>query len=171
MLMMVAFSLQPAMARQDQAEELEKLMAERDQLLEQYERYEKTNSSFWGTKSKNDLRNIISTLKHIINKDTEVVRAVRASQVNKESGYITQNHFTTKRIGELEDEVSKYRSQAARRYKEIQELETAANADGSYRIKYHVTILISIILAAGLGFFAFRYIQLARSRRSTHSPV
>lgn len=174
LLSLSLLTLTPSLARQDQEQQneaLERLMDERDRLLDQYERYEKTNSSFWGTKSKKDLKNIIGTLKNIIRKDTEVVRAVRASQVNKESGYITQNHFTTKRITELESEVSKYRSQAARRYKELQELEREANTDASYRIKYHLAILVSILLAGGLFFFAYRYLQLVRAGRSAHSPA
>lgn len=166
---------QPALAqsgeKSEASEKLDALMDERDELVSQYEQYEKTNSSFWGTKSKNDLRNIIATLKNIIRKDTEIVRAVRASQVNKESSYITQNHFTTKRITELEQEVGKYRSLAARRYKDIEELEKAASSDASFRIKYHMAILIGIFLAGGLLFFAFKYFQLARNQRSAHSAM
>ncbi|MFA0962914.1 hypothetical protein AB9P05_14010 [Roseivirga sp. BDSF3-8] len=167
--------LHPANAQTEQksqaAEKLDALMDERDALLEQYQEYEQTNSSFWGTKSKSDLRNIISTLKGIIRKDTEIVRAVRASQVNKESSYITQNHFTSKRINELEAEVGKYQSLANRRYKEIADLEKAANKDSSFRFKYHLTILISIFLAAGMAFFAYKYIQLQRNQRSAASAM
>jgi hypothetical protein len=74
-------------------------------------------------------------------------------------------------MAELEDEVSKYRSQAARRYKEVQELEREANMDASYRIKYHMAILVSILLAGGLFFVGYKYMQLIRSGRSAHSPA
>lgn len=152
-------------------EKLERLMDERDNLLAQYERYEGTNSSFWGTKSKKDLRNIISTLKGIIRKDTEIVQAVRATQVNKESKYVTRSHFTSKRLNELEAEVGKFRSLAARRTKEIKDLEDVAERNASFRIKYHYTILISILLAGGMVFFAYKYISLLRNKSTSHSAA
>src|SRR3954454_20997041 len=87
------------------------LLAERDELYKAYHEYKDQKSSFWGTQSKKDLRQIIDVLKGIINKDTEIVETVRVQGLRKESSYIGQSREITDRVYTLNAEIEKLNTQ------------------------------------------------------------
>ena len=131
---------------------LEELLEERDVLYEKYEVYQSQNSSFWGTKSKKDLRKIIETLKEIIRKDTEVVQAVRGEFAKNESQLSGINRETSNRISELENELEKYKRLANRSKRELTELEADMDAVSDNHFKYQFVILLLVILSCVLGY-------------------
>lgn len=103
-----------------------RLLKEREGLYRAYDRYNQQNSSLFGKKSKKDLLNIITTLKEIINKDSEIIREVRlqSSQVRiqstqKESSYVNHNREVIERISSLNDEKEKLAAQVKLKTSEL----------------------------------------------------
>ncbi|TXK45781.1 hypothetical protein FVR03_11855, partial [Pontibacter qinzhouensis] len=78
---MLFFCMSLSGVKAQQNERLAALMEEREQLVMEYQFYNQQNSNFWGKKSKADLMNIIETLKKIINKDSELISAVKAASI------------------------------------------------------------------------------------------
>ncbi|QHT68270.1 hypothetical protein GXP67_17295 [Rhodocytophaga rosea] len=125
-LLLFTFSLLylfPATAQDN----MTRLLKERDELYKSYDHFNQQNSSLFGKKSKKDLLNIITTLKEIINKDTEIIREVRlqSSQVRlqstqKESSFINNNREYIERIGTLKDEQEKLEAQVKLKTSELQ---------------------------------------------------
>ena len=83
--------------------EITEIMDQRDSLIAQNKYLKERNSSFFGTKSKRDLNNIIETLEEIIKKDTELVMAVRSQNISKEYRLQDKNYIFENRITELEN--------------------------------------------------------------------
>jgi hypothetical protein len=67
-----------------QEDKLTTLLGEREQLILEYQFYNKQNSNFWGKKSKKDLLQIIQTLKNVINKDSEIIREINNASLKKQ---------------------------------------------------------------------------------------
>jgi TolA-binding protein len=92
----------------------------------------------------------------IINKDTEIVEAVRVQGLRKESSYIGQSREVTDRIYTLNEEVEKLNTQIGRQRKQLAEaqerLEQAENSSFSFKI---VSILLAMV-SAGLIFYIRR---------------
>lgn len=76
--------LLPHLLAWGQEDKLAALLEEREQLIMEYQFYNKQNSNFWGKKSKKDLLQIVQTLKNIINKDSEIIREINAASQKKQ---------------------------------------------------------------------------------------
>ncbi len=130
------------------------LLAERDHLYKAYNEYKDQKSSFWGTQSKKDLRQIIDVLKGIINKDTEIVETVRVQGLRKESSYIGQSREITDRVYTLNEEIEKLNVQLGKHRKQLlearEQLEQAENGSFSYKI------LSGVLAVAVLGLFFYK---------------
>jgi hypothetical protein len=75
---------------------LDTLLAERKILHKDYHILKEQKSSFWGSQSKGDLKNIINTLKGIINKDDEMIREInRQHLIEKVEVKKSSNHKQT----------------------------------------------------------------------------
>jgi CRISPR/Cas system-associated endoribonuclease Cas2 len=126
LLLLLTFTLLcllPAAAQDN----MTRLLKERDELYKAYDHYNQQNSSLFGKKSKKDLLNIITTLKEIINKDTEIIREVRlqSSQVKmqstqKESSFVNNNREFIERISTLKNEQEKLEAQLKLKTSEFQ---------------------------------------------------
>ncbi|MCC5919790.1 MAG: hypothetical protein LAT68_00220 [Cyclobacteriaceae bacterium] len=128
---------------------LEELLDARDVLYEEYKIYESTNSSFWGTKSKRDLRNIIDTLKEIIRKDTEIIKAVRVASIERQSQVNRMKGHAESRVNELESENKSLKRRLALQQKSIREIEEQLEELQKARSQNHILWLIIIISVAG----------------------
>ncbi|GHA58836.1 hypothetical protein [Pontibacter akesuensis] len=94
-LAILCLSLVQVQAQED--DKLSRLMSDREQLILEYQYYNQQNSSFWGTQSKKDLISVIETLKKIINKDSELIGAVKEASIRK----IAQSTVQSQREGKL----------------------------------------------------------------------
>ena len=143
-----------AFAQTTPPKDINVLLTERDQLYQAYEQYKDQKSSFWGTQSKKDLRLIIDVLKGIINKDTEIVEAVRVQGLRKESNYLGQSREITDRVYTLNEEIERLQVQLGQQRKkqiEAQEaLERAQNGSSSYKI------LSAALAAVVVGLLVYR---------------
>lgn len=165
MLVAVLFWARTAQAQSPQ-KDLSVLLQERDVLFEKYSFYESQKSTFWGSQSKQDLRKIIETLKGIIRKDSEIVRAIRISGVEKQNQLNNKNMGGVHRIYELEEELSAAQSRVGQSQKIIKTLEAKLEMQGNYRIRLHMWALCSIVVVGFLVFWVIRqYLQLVDFRK------
>jgi hypothetical protein len=112
---------------------LDTLLEERKVLHKDYHILKGQKSSFWGSQSKNDLKNIINTLKDIINKDDEMIREINRQhlvekvEVKKSANY-QQTNLTlkernlTNRLAELKRELGYANTQLYSKTKEHEKL-------------------------------------------------
>src|SRR6187402_26814 len=66
-----------------QDDEYKRLVAERSELIKEYNYLNEQNNNFWGKKSKKDLLKIIDNLKAIIKIDSDIINNVQASYVKR----------------------------------------------------------------------------------------
>ncbi|MES2730492.1 MAG: hypothetical protein V4714_02045 [Bacteroidota bacterium] len=152
-LFLFIFSL-PSIAQTVQPpKDITTLLAERDKLYKEYIYYKDQKSSFWGTQSKNDLRQVIDILKGIISKDSELVELVRVQGLRKESSYIGQSREITDRIYALNEEAEKLQVQLGKQRKQLAETkEELAHADNSSS-SFKILSLVLALVVAGLIFY------------------
>jgi hypothetical protein len=84
-ILLILLGLLPHLLAWGQDDRLPGLLEEREQLILEYQFYNKQNSNFWGKKSKKDLIQIIETLKNIINKDSEIIREINVASIKKQA--------------------------------------------------------------------------------------
>lgn len=84
-ILLLLLGLLPHWLAWGQDDKLNALLGEREQLILEYQFYNQQNSNFWGKKSKKDLLQIIETLKHIINKDSEIIRVINTANLQKQA--------------------------------------------------------------------------------------
>ncbi|WP_187260809.1 hypothetical protein [Pontibacter beigongshangensis] len=166
---MVCLCFTGVKAQQD--ERLASLMEEREQLVMEYQFYNQQNSNFWGKKSKADLMAIIETLKKIINKDSELISAVKAASIKKvaentveiqRSGKQVQvdQRQINERIAGLQSQINTLESQLKKRERTMQDIraELAASDDRRYGKDKVIAIL------AVAAFIIFLYAVLLQIR-------
>ncbi|MDN4166954.1 hypothetical protein QWY31_15695 [Cytophagales bacterium LB-30] len=146
---------QSAFAQEDS---LRTLLRERDSLVVKYYDLQKQNSSFWGTKSKADLRAIIETLKGIIQKDNQVVQVIKIQHAQKANALNSKNMAGTHRLYELENALSSAQSLNAVKERKIRLLEEEVEMLKPYRFKFHGAVSIILLIAAWGGYRTYRKI-------------
>ena len=163
-------------SNQAQDDKLTRLMEEREQLVMEYQFYNQQNSNFWGRKSKNDLLNIIGTLKKIINKDTELIAAVKEASLKKiaastvelqREGKIVREdqRIIDARFSNLQSQVKTLQSQIKKRERTIKELEEQINASAEVRYGKDKVITILAVLCAVLLLYAiFLQVRLGKAK-------
>ncbi|WP_235336750.1 hypothetical protein [Pontibacter korlensis] len=171
-----------AQAQETQGQEedkLSRLMSEREQLILEYQYYKQQNSSFWGTQSKKDLLNIIETLKKIINKDSELVAAVKENSIRQiaqtkvetnRQGKLTvedQRNFE-KQISSLKSEVKTLQSTLRKKDKEMADLQSQIKA--SYDIKYGKDKVITVLAVGAFILLLYAVFLQIRLNKASAKP-
>ena len=137
-----------------QTDKLANLMSEREQLILEYQFYNQQNSNFWGKKSKNDLLSIIETLKKIINKDSELIAAVKEASIRKvaestveikREGKITveDQRIISARMRDLQGQINTLQSTIKKRERAINDLE--AEVKETEEMRYGKDKVISVL--------------------------
>lgn len=141
-------------AQAQEEDKLSRLMSEREQLVLEYQYYKQQNSSFWGTQSKKDLINVIETLRKIINKDSELIGAVKEHSIRQIATSTVENNRASKltivdqrnfenQISSLKGEVKVLQTTLKKRERAIKDLESQLQS--TYEIKYGKDKVISIL--------------------------
>ena len=159
---------------QAQSPELERLLNEREKLIEEYKYYNSQNSNFWGKKSKNDLLNIIETLKKIINKDSEIVAAVRAENIKtKATQEVTQElsqiqdqgnkQMLLDRIYDLEREVTSLRNLNKTKERKVTDLQDRLKEVREQKYNHdRITTIVSVVAGLLLLYTIILHVKLSR---------
>lgn len=158
----------------DQEDKLSRLMNEREQLVLEYQYYNQQNSNFWGKKSKKDLMSIIETLKKIINKDTELIGAVKESSIKKIAEHsvkesrvdrqalqaLQDQRLINDRLTNLQNQVGALENQVKIRDRKVKELE--AQVESANEERYGKDKVITILAAAAVIFLLYTIILQVR---------
>lgn len=138
---------------------LPELLDERDVLYEKYSFYENQKNSFWGTQSKKDLRKVITILKRIIQKDNEIVLAVKRSGVDERTSIVVESKESNIRVSELENDLQGALNDAITKQKEVNRLSENYEKVSKQKFQAHSIIAIETLLLIALGFFAYRKLR------------
>lgn len=161
-----------------QEDKLTQLMNEREQLVLEYQYYNQQNSNFWGKKSKKDLLNIVETLKKIINKDTELIGAVKEASIKKIAESSVKNdrvdrqalqalqdqRMINDRISNLQSQVAGLENQIKIKDRKVKELE--AELAESEEELYGKDKVITILGAAAVIFLIYTIILQVRLNKA-----
>lgn len=141
---------------------LEKLLKERTVLYKDYEVYEKQKSSFWGTKSKKDLKNIIVILRRIIVKDSEIIKEINVQSLQKNAKVLSKTQVSQDWAYELENENNKLKillKQTTFDYNELRgEMENMESAEKGK----NTLLFILIVCITGLVLYVLKLRQFLK---------
>lgn len=165
---------------QAQNDKLAELMSEREQLVLEYQFYNQQNSNFWGKKSKNDLLNIIETLKKIINTDSELIGAIKEASIkkiaqstveNQREGKITveDQRIINARIADLQSQIKTLQVEVKKRERSIKDLEAQLVAGEELRYGKDKVIAILAVAAFVLLLYAI-FLQVRLNNKATPKP-
>ncbi|GAB3201318.1 CRISPR/Cas system-associated endoribonuclease Cas2 [Pontibacter aydingkolensis] len=178
----VSVQAQDQEKKQVQDDKLTRLMEEREQLVMEYQYYNQQNSNFWGKKSKNDLLSIIETLKKIINKDTELIAAIKEASIKKIAASTVETQREGKivredqriidaRFANLQSQVKTVQSQIKKRERTIKDLEEQLAS--SSELRYGKDKVISIMAVACfilLLYAVFLQVRLGKAKAAAVKP-
>ncbi|WP_347159251.1 hypothetical protein [Pontibacter chitinilyticus] len=162
---------------QAQDDRLTNLMNEREQLVLEYQFYAQQNSNFWGKKSKKDLINIIETLKKIINKDSELIGAIKVASIrkiaestveNQREGKITveDQRIVNTRIADLQSQIKVLQVAVKKRERTVHDLQEQLK--GKDDLRYGKDRVIAILAVAALLFLLYAvFLQIRLSNALT----
>ncbi|WP_222621555.1 prominin family protein [Pontibacter cellulosilyticus] len=165
-----------------QEDKLTRLMEEREQLVMEYQFYNQQNSNFWGKKSKSDLLSIIETLKKIINKDTQLIAAVKEASLKKiaestvelqREGKIVREdqRIIDARFSNLQSQVKTLQSQIKKRERTIKELEDQVTASSDLRYgKDKVISIMAVVCFILLLYAVFLQVRLNKAKAAAVKP-
>ena len=168
--------------KQVQEDKLTRLMEEREQLVMEYQFYNQQNSNFWGKKSKSDLLSIIETLKKIINKDTQLIAAVKEASLKKlaestvelqREGKIVREdqRIIDARFSNLQSQVKTLQSQIKKRERTIKELEDQVKASADLRYgKDKVISIMAVVCFILLMYAVFMQVRLSKVKAAAVKP-
>lgn len=167
---------------QAQDDKLTRLMEEREQLVMEYQFYNQQNSNFWGKKSKNDLINIIGTLKKIINKDTELIAAIKEASLQKIAESTVESQREGKivredqriidaRINGLNSQIKTLQVQLKKREREIKDHNDQLKASAELRYgKDKVISVLAVVSFILLLYAVFLQVRLSRVKAAAAKP-
>jgi len=164
-------------AQAQQQDKLTNLMNEREQLVMEYQFYTQQNSNFWGKKSKGDLMSIIETLKKIINKDSELIGAIKEASIKKvaestvesqREGKMTveDQRIISARMADLQSQIKTLQTTIKKRERTIKDLEMQLN--DTAELRYGKDKVISVLAVAAfvlLLYAVFLQIRLNNSSK------
>ncbi|MCJ8163543.1 hypothetical protein MKJ04_01730 [Pontibacter sp. E15-1] len=156
--------------RAQEQDKLTNLMNEREQLVMEYQFYSQQNSNFWGKKSKADLLSIIETLKKIINKDSELISAIKVASIkkvaestveNQREGKITveDQRIVSARIADLQSQLKMLHANIKKRERTIKDLEVQLSETADLRYGKDKVITVLAVAAFILLLYAI-YLQV-----------
>jgi hypothetical protein len=146
---------------------LDSLLDERKILHKDYHILKGQKNSFWGSQSKGDLKNIINTLKDIINKDDEIIREINRQhlvekvEVKKSTNY-KQTDMTlkernlTNRLAEIKRELGYANTQLFVKTKEHEKLKRKIQNEKKENSTVERIMAIFFFVILGLVFYIFR---------------
>lgn len=171
---------------QAQDDKLANLMSEREQLVMEYQYYNQQNSNFWGKKSKKDLINIVETLKKIINKDTELIGAVKEMSIKKIAESSVKNERVDKqalqalqdqrsineRISSLQNQIAGLENQVKMKERKVKDLEAQLELTNEERFgKDKVITILAIATVVFLLYAIFLQIRLNHAKATSKKRV
>ncbi|HEY8400759.1 MAG TPA: hypothetical protein VIK89_05825 [Cytophagaceae bacterium] len=138
------------------AQQLDTLLKQRVELYKHYQVLKNEKNSFWGSQSKQDLRNIISHLKNIINKDDEIIRLIlkekeleriqlKTESALKSNSLILRDKNLSEQVYELKNEVKSLKNQNHLRVQEKQKLKYKLSALKKENLILEIIIGILIV--------------------------
>jgi hypothetical protein len=146
---------------------LDELLDQRATLYKDYTALKAQKSSFWGKQSKEDLRNIITTLKGIINKDDEIIQEIlnqhaeEKANIKKET-VIESSDLTLKernlsnRVYDLNNQLGSSLSQLAVKTKENEALRGSIEKEKRENNILEKLMAIFFLAAGGMAFYIYR---------------
>jgi CRISPR/Cas system-associated endoribonuclease Cas2 len=170
----ILFLSSVAVMAQD-VDKLSKLMEEREQLVMEYQFYNQQNSNFWGKKSKKDLLQIIETLKKIINKDSDLILAVKEASIKKIAESTVENQRSGKigqedqrnidtRIAGLQSQVKTLQADVRKKEREMAELREQVKSSSDLR--YGKDKVIAIVSAVAFMLLLYAVILQVRLNKA-----
>lgn len=165
---------------QAQEDKLTRLMSEREQLVLEYQFYNQQNSNFWGKKSKNDLLSIIGTLKKIINKDSELIGAVKEASLKKIAESTVEsrreNNLTVQDQRQIDNHIKSFKSQikileveVKKREQTIRSLEEQLKTSKDFRYGKDKVIAILAVTAFIMFLYAV-FLQIRLNKVNKPKP-
>ncbi|WP_019949482.1 hypothetical protein [Hymenobacter aerophilus] len=142
-----------------------RLIAERQQLVSQYEAANGQRNAFLANKpSKKDLQEVVDALKGIIRKDTELIQAVQAATLRQTAAVVAENQqvkqqvtvaqtdrsSTQQRFHDLENQVLNLQERERQQARKMRDLQATADDATGARTGREVLAAALALLAAGL---------------------
>lgn len=151
--------------QQEEPAAVPRLIAERQQLVSQYEAANGQRNAFLANKpSKKDLQEVVESLKGIIRKDTELIQAVQEATLRQTAAVVAENQqvkqqvtvaqtdrsSTQQRFYDLENQVQNLQERERQQAKKMRDLQATADAATGARTSREVLAATLALLSAGL---------------------
>jgi CRISPR/Cas system-associated endoribonuclease Cas2 len=160
-----------------QSEDYDRLIAEREELIKEYNYLNAQNSNFWGKKSKKDLLKIIDNLKAIIKKDSEIINNVQASYVKRNADLTvktekmqTERQSDTRMISdnifEMKRQVANLETRDKQRLQKIADLEESLKETKAAKTEHD---LITVFTSLSALFLLYYVIRLRSKLKANHA--
>ncbi|GAB2965214.1 hypothetical protein GCM10027048_38510 [Hymenobacter coalescens] len=164
---------------------LPRLIQERDQLIRAYEEASAQRNALFANKpSKKDLQEVVDALKGIIRKDTEIVQALKSTELRRTATIVAQKRqaeqqvtvaqtdqtSTRQRFYDLENQIANLELRDKQREKKLREAEAAAQEAQQGRTTPQLLATALAALSLGLLVYVARLrsrLQAAPARRTT----
>lgn len=158
-----------------------RLIQERELLVRQYEAANARRNSLFGNQpSKNDLQEVVESLKGIIRKDTEIVQAVKNDALRRTASIVaekqqaqqqitvaqTDQSSTQQRFYDLENQIQNLEMRDKQREKKLLDAQANAKEAEDARTSREMLAVALALLCAGLLFYIFRLRQRVPARRA-----
>ncbi|OON69473.1 hypothetical protein [Hymenobacter sp. CRA2] len=162
---------------------LPRLIQERETLIKEYEAANAQRNAFLANKpSKKDLQEVIDALKGIIRKDTEIVQALKASELRRTANIVAQKQqaeqqvtvaqtdqtSTKERFYDLENQIANLELRDKQREKKLRDAEAAVRDAEATRTTPQLLAAGLAALSLGLLVYVLRLrsrLQAAPARR------
>jgi len=138
------------------SQSLESLLDERDSLYKKQAHLESRNSTFWGTKSKKDLRKMVENLEEILIKDNAIIAAIKRENYTSRTNIIYKNRDTRSENSKLESDVVKFKRLNNQKIKQLKEALDELEKAKSQKFNYELIILVLFLTTIGLIFYCRR---------------
>lgn len=156
------------------AQNLDTLLYQRIELYKHYQVLKNEKNSFWGKQSKQDLKNIITHLKNIINKDDEIIQQIlkekeqvriqlKTESALKSSDLILRDKNLSEQVYELKNEVQNLRNLNQLKSQEKQKLKYKLSAVKKENLI--LEILIGVLALALILLFIFNKKKAGTAKR------
>jgi CRISPR/Cas system-associated endoribonuclease Cas2 len=146
---------------------LDTLLEERRVLHKDYHILKAQKSSFWGSQSKGDLKNIINNLKDIINKDDEMIREinrqhlvekveVKTKSTMQETNLTLKERNLTNRLTELKRELGYANTQLYSKTREFDKLKRKIQNEKTENSTVERIMAVFFFMIISLVIYIFR---------------
>ncbi|AYA36299.1 hypothetical protein D3Y59_04005 [Hymenobacter oligotrophus] len=157
-------------------DQISRLIQEREQLVRQYEDANAQRNALLANKpSKKDLQEVIDALKGIIRKDTEIVQALKATELRRTADIVTRQRLaeqqatvaqtdqssTRQRFYDLESQIQNLQLRERKREKQLREYQAAAQEAEDARLSRELLAAGLALLCIGLLVYVLRLRQRA----------